>query len=171
MKRHPALTFVPAVEDEHPFSSAGSSVSGAEATGLSSYAQSQKTHCNCIVCGAQNPISLGLEFSVLPDGSVVSSFKGNTLFQGYTGILHGGIIAALLDATMTHCLFHNGIQAVTGDLKIRFIEPVPCSAQLKLYAKINTSFNPLYKVDSELTCDKRLMAEGHARFMDPSGSF
>jgi acyl-coenzyme A thioesterase PaaI-like protein len=132
------------------------------------YAERQKSHCNCIVCGNSNPISLGLKFSILPDGGVFSMFKGSALFQGYHGILHGGIIAALLDATMTHCLFHNKIQAVTGDLQIRFLKPVPCSSSLELRARIDSSFSPLYKLSSELTCEKQLMARGKAKFMETS---
>ena len=130
------------------------------------YANFQKSHCNCIVCGTNNPISLGLEFDIKPDGSVCADFKGRALFQGYRGILHGGIIAALLDAAMTHCLFHHGIQAVTGDLQVRFLKPVPFSALLHLRAKISSSFPPLHKLDSELTCNKHLMARGRARFID-----
>ena len=72
---------------------------------MTGYDEQQKTHCNCIVCGAGNPISLGMKFEIKPNGSVGATFKGNSLFQGYRGIIHGGFISALLDATLTHCLF------------------------------------------------------------------
>ncbi len=134
---------------------------------MKNYNEYQKNHCQCIMCGTSNPISLRLEFNVAPDGSVRSQFKGNSLFQGYTGILHGGIIAALLDATMTHCLFHHGIEAVTGELQIRFLESVPCSAQLDLHGKLVSEYSPLYKLESELFCDNRLMARAKAKFMKP----
>ena len=135
---------------------------------LSDYIDYQKTHCNCIVCGSNNPISLGLKFLSQPDGSVSTQFRGSSLFQGYQGIVHGGIIATLLDATMTHCLFHNGIEAVTGDLQIRFLKPVPCSSQLELRAWIQTRFSPLYKVESEMICQRDVMAQGKAKFMETS---
>ncbi|MCP4606321.1 MAG: PaaI family thioesterase [Proteobacteria bacterium] len=131
------------------------------------YIEHQKSHCNCIVCGSDNPISLGLKFNVEPDGSVRTQFRGSSLFQGYKGILHGGIIAALLDATMTHCLFHQGVEAVTGDLQIRFLESVPCGSQLDLHGRLVSKFSPLYKLESELICDKRLMARAKANFMKP----
>lgn len=92
------------------------------------------------------------------------------MFQGYRGILHGGIIASLLDASMTHCLFHHGIQAVTADLQIRFLKPVPCVAPLKLWARIVDSHPPLYKVVSELTHNKHLMATAQAKFMNTTDS-
>jgi acyl-coenzyme A thioesterase PaaI-like protein len=67
---------------------------------------------------------------------------------------------------MTHCLFHNGIEAVTGDLEVRFLRPVPCNARVDLRARIERPSPPLYKVYSELTCDRRLMARATGRFMD-----
>ena len=131
----------------------------------SEYARQRESHCNCIVCGTSNPISLGLKFEIRADGSVASHFEGSSLFQGYRGILHGGIVAALLDATMTHCLFHHGVKAVTGDLQVRFLNPVPFDAQLDVHARITKAFPPLYKLESELIAGKRLMARGKGTFM------
>ena len=81
------------------------------------YIEHQMSHCNCILSGRQNPISLGLAFDISTDGGVFTQYEANALLQGYEGILHGGIIAALLDAAMTHCLFHHNIEAVTGALE------------------------------------------------------
>ncbi len=129
------------------------------------YAECQQSHCNCIVCGIRNPVSLGLSFTVNPDGSVSSQFSGSSLLQGYTGILHGGIISALLDASMTHCLFHLGIKAVTGRLDVRFVEPVPCETMSTVRASLMDSHPPLYKLKSVLTCERRVMARAQATFM------
>ena len=103
------------------------------------YDMCHKSHCNCIVCGSRNPVSLGLVFDVMADGTVSSQFRGSALMQGYDGILHGGIIAALLDASMTHCLFHLGVEAVTGTLDVRFVKPVPCDALLTVRASFAIS--------------------------------
>jgi acyl-coenzyme A thioesterase PaaI-like protein len=129
------------------------------------YEMCHKSHCNCIVCGSQNPVSLGLAFDVNADGTVSSQFRGSALLQGYEGILHGGIIAALLDASMTHCLFHLGIEAVTGTLDVRFVKPVPCDALLTVRASLTDAHRPLYKLKSVLTCDHRVMARARASFM------
>ena len=85
--------------------------------------------------------------------------------QGYDGILHGGIIAALLDASMTHCLFHLGIEAVTGTLDVRFIKPVPCDATLTVRANLTDSHPPLFKLKSVLMWDRHIMARAQAKFM------
>lgn len=130
-----------------------------------SYSTCLESHCNCIVCGRRNPIGLGLAFEVGADGVVTSRFRGNKLFQGYDGVLHGGIISALLDASMTHCLFHAGVQAVTGSLDVRFVETVPCDAVLTIRAHLAEARPPLFKLKSELLFGRRLMAHAEARFM------
>ncbi len=99
------------------------------------------------------------------DGSAHTSFRGSSLFQGYSGILHGGIVATLLDATMTHCLFHHGVRAVTGDINVRFLKPIPFNSDLNLRAWITLSHSLLYKLESELTCGRTQLARGKARFM------
>jgi hypothetical protein len=81
----------------------------------------QNKHAHCFICGDQNPRSLGLEFQAVDVDTVCATFQASPELQGYDGILHGGVIAALLDAAMTHCLFHRGIQAMTGDLHVRFL--------------------------------------------------
>ena len=126
-----------------------------------------KSHCNCIVCGNSNPASLGLQFFKLADGSVHGSFKGNTLLQGYAGILHGGIISSLLDAAMAHCLFHHNIEAVTGELNVRFLHPVPCHARLDISARLLQHHGPIYRLESEIHSDNQKLAKATARFMEP----
>ena len=132
---------------------------------MSDYVRCQKSHCNCIVCGNQNPLSLGLSFDVSTDGTVSAHFEGSASLQGYDGILHGGIIAALLDAAMTHCLFHSGIEAVTGALEVRFVKSVPYNAKLTIRAYLTDSRPPLYKLKSFLECDGLVMARAQAKFM------
>jgi acyl-coenzyme A thioesterase PaaI-like protein len=96
---------------------------------------------------------------------VCTKFQAYPGLQGYDGILHGGVIAALLDAAMTHCLFYRGVQAVTGDLRIQFLQPVPCNSLLDLRAKVLSVTPPLYCVKAELVFEQRVMAWAEAKFM------
>jgi acyl-coenzyme A thioesterase PaaI-like protein len=41
----------------------------------------------------------------------------------YTGLLHGGMTSTLLDAAMTHCLFMQGVQALTAELTVDSFHP------------------------------------------------
>lgn len=120
-----------------------------------------------MMCGGNNPLSVGLSFRVTESGMVCASFQARADYQGYDGIMHGGFIAALLDAAMTNCLFKNGIVALTGDLHVRFHKPVPCDASIDLKAQIVSKSPPLFFVRSELVCGKAVMASAEAKFMKP----
>lgn len=126
---------------------------------------SEKSHKYCLLCGKENPFSLGLEFYMDEKGLVSSSFCGNKKFQGYEGILHGGVISALLDSTMTNCLALNGIEAVTGELKVRYLESIPYNACLDIRAWITGSKSRLYFLKSEIKYNNKLMARAEALFM------
>ncbi len=128
-------------------------------------AGTENGHAHCLLCGARNSGSWGLRFCAAGDGTVQATFQAHPGLQGYEGLLHGGVVAALLDAGMTHCLFHHGIQAVTGDLHIRFVEPVPCRAALRIRALVQRATPPLYRLRAELLCDEHLMAWAEGRFM------
>ena len=123
------------------------------------------SHAGCLLCGAQNPLSMRLQFGADENQVVHAEFKANDMLQGYQGIVHGGVICALLDSAMTHCLFNHSIEAVTGELKVKFILPVPCHANLQLRAWVEKATNPLYLLKADLTGDGRLLASAEAKFM------
>ncbi len=108
---------------------------------------------------------LGLRF--WPDGanSVVASVRPRPEWQGYAGILHGGVVSTLLDAAMTHCLFHHEVEAMTASLKVRFIEPTPCAGQLDLRATLSDQRRHVYLLDAELMNHGRVLARAEARFI------
>lgn len=122
-------------------------------------------HVKCLLCGEKNPWSLNLNFSPGSDGAVSARFQPHHGLQGYTDILHGGVIAALLDAAMTHCLFHHNIQAVTGDLHVRFVQPVSCDSVVSIRAWILSVSAPLYRLKAELLHEDQVMAWAEAKFM------
>lgn len=134
-------------------------------TTTSSHPAQIKNHAHCIMCGDLNQLSLRLKF--LPDesGAVSASFQGNVLLQGYDGILHGGVISALLDSAMTHCLFHRQIEAVTGELLVKFATPVSYNAWLTVRGWLVSATPPLYVLKAELLQAGMVVASAEAKFM------
>lgn len=122
-------------------------------------------HSRCLFCGHLNPRSLNLCFSSDGKGVVRAQWRAESELQGYDDILHGGVIAGLLDAAMTHCLFYQGVQAVTGELQVRFLQPVPCEALLELRAWLVVARPPLYRVAAEVIYEQNIMARAEAKFM------
>jgi len=125
----------------------------------------QNGHSKCLLCGNLNPRSLNLSFLADGTGGVRTEFKAHNELQGYDDILHGGVIASLLDAAMTHCLFHHGVQAVTADLHVRFVKPVSCNVSLEIRACVLSSYPPLYRLRAEILLDKHVMAWAEAKFI------
>ncbi len=69
-----------------------------------------QAHANCVVCSPANSRSLCLEFTASDDGGVQARFDCDQTFEGYTGMLHGGVIASLLDIALSEsaagCISH-----------------------------------------------------------------
>jgi acyl-coenzyme A thioesterase PaaI-like protein len=122
-------------------------------------------HDGCLLCGEANPWSLKIAFQADDNGSVHARMQSHSGLQGYEGTMHGGVISALLDAAMTHCLFHQEVQAVTGDLRVRFLWSIPCHSVLYLEAWVTSARPPLYCLRAELLEAGRLAAWAEAKFM------
>jgi len=113
-----------------------------------------------MVCGTRdnNPDTVNLMFSEHPDGSVCADYTADYRHQGYTGLLHGGMTSTLLDAAMTHCLFMQGVQALTAELTVRFISPVCTGDKLMVCARLL----------AWLTKGPQKVARATAKFIVPS---
>ena len=85
---------------------------------------SDRCHPACFACRPAMEGGLGLRFFPGPNGCVEARFACDGRYQGYPDRLHGGIVAMLLDAAMTHCLFAQQIRAFTAKLSLRYLHPV-----------------------------------------------
>ena len=92
-----------------------------------------------MVCGQSNPFGLGLKFVCEEDGSVAATFLGHPALEGFQGFLHGGMIASLLEGAMTNCLFAHGCVAMTGELNVRYREPVVIGEEMRIRGWIKRS--------------------------------
>jgi acyl-coenzyme A thioesterase PaaI-like protein len=123
-------------------------------------------HAGCVACGQRNGQGLRLRFRVGNAGRVESSFGCGTAFQGYPGFLHGGIVATLLDAAMTNCLFAHGLVGLTGELRVRYRHPVDTGKTARVYAWLEHSAHCLHHLRAELEQDKVVKASASSRFME-----
>ena len=91
-------------------------------------------HRQCFACGPANPDGLGLHFESSGADGVVAHNTLDEKFQGYDGVVQGGIVSLLLDSAMTNCLFRLGIKAMTARLNVRFRSPVQTRIPLEVTA-------------------------------------
>ncbi|MBA2753721.1 MAG: PaaI family thioesterase [Chloroflexia bacterium] len=86
----------------------------------------------CFGCGALNPHGLHLRFRITPEG-IEAPFTPLVTHEGYTGMVHGGIVSTLLDEVMAWSLYRLDIWAVTAKMAVSFRRPVrvgePCLAE------------------------------------------
>lgn len=82
-----------------------------------------KTEDYCFVCGKSNPKGLKVLFNH-GDGKALAEVILEDEYQGYSGIIHGGIISALIDEACVYAANSLGFNTVTAELKIRFKNPL-----------------------------------------------
>jgi len=90
----------------------------------------------CFGCGPANPAGLQLEFLIAEDGSVVCFATIPGTFDGHPGYLHGGIIATLLDETMSKAVRASGISSMTRQLEAEYLRPVPSDVPIRLEGRV-----------------------------------
>jgi acyl-coenzyme A thioesterase PaaI-like protein len=129
----------------------------------------QEVHPDCISCSPTHSTGLHLGFSVREDGGVEAAFPCGEIYQGYPGLLHGGITSMLLDAAMANCLFSHGKAALTSRLIVRFLLPVVLGDRAEVRAWLKDCSPPLFVLEAELTQNGRVMAAGAAKFIDRAG--
>ena len=93
---------------------------------------------HCFVCGVENPIGLHLKFYETAPGEVTADLNLPNIYQGYPGIVHGGVIAAMLDEAAGRA--HMGpVDAprfmFTARLDIRYRKNVPVGQPLRLVGR------------------------------------
>ena len=125
-------------------------------------------HAACVVCGARNPRGLRVQFCVVADGSVEATFPCRKDLEGYPHILHGGVIASLLDGAMTNCLFAHGITAVTAELTIRYHTPVAIDQPVTIRAWLDHSAHGYHRLTANLRQNGRVAATARAKFVSTS---
>ena len=123
-------------------------------------------HTDCFVCSRENEQGLHLKFHVVDDGEVKADFIFNEDFAGYSGMLHGGIISAVLDGAMTNCLFAQGCTAVTADFRVRFRHQVITEQMAGVRAWITRSTPPIYELKAEITQNHQVKIIATGKLME-----
>jgi uncharacterized protein (TIGR00369 family) len=121
-------------------------------------------HRNCFACSSNNGTGLGLKFYKQEDGSVVGSFFANPKFEGYSGIIHGGITATLLDSAMTHCLLMKDIPALTGRLSIKYSTPIRTGTVVKLEAGVVGQRHETFILEVKASVDGKKVASAEGKY-------
>jgi acyl-coenzyme A thioesterase PaaI-like protein len=122
----------------------------------------------CFICGLQNPVGLHLHIYETEPGVVESTYIAPDHFQGYPGVLHGGIVGAILDELCGRSQMGADLIAprfmFTARLEVRYRKNVPIGKRLRIVGKAGKSrgksaeaWAGIYDPDTN-----ELLAEGNA---------
>jgi acyl-coenzyme A thioesterase PaaI-like protein len=97
----------------------------------------------CFICGLENPVGLHLHIYETEPGRVESTYLAPDHFQGYPGVLHGGIVAAIIDEISSRAQMgsdpSNPRFMFTAKLEVKYRKNVPVGKHLKLIGQAGTS--------------------------------
>jgi acyl-coenzyme A thioesterase PaaI-like protein len=92
----------------------------------------------CFICGVENPVGLHLRIYEIEPGVIETTYTAPEHFQGYPGVLHGGIVATILDEISGRS--HMGSAdhprfMFTAKLEVKYRKNVPTGKPLKVVGK------------------------------------
>ncbi|MGA1846628.1 hotdog fold domain-containing protein [Deferribacter abyssi] len=123
----------------------------------------------CFVCGAQNPIGLKHLFYV-EDNFVCSDVFIPDGYNGFKGIVHGGITTALLDETMGWCAYVFGYGKnlyFTRKLQIKFKKSLSIEHPYKIMTNVIEIKKGIVAVKGKIIDkNKNVFAEGEGYFVE-----
>ena len=79
------------------------------------------SHCFC--CGVSNAQGLRLRYYYPQPGEAATSFTIPDHFTGWKDVVHGGLLAMVLDETMACACASKGLKGFTAEISVRFRQP------------------------------------------------
>jgi uncharacterized protein (TIGR00369 family) len=140
--------------------------------GRNSGAASVKTPPNvCFGCGPANRKGLHLKFAVETDRETAAAVVRGTMrmpahYQGSRKVLHGGMVALLLDEAMGKFNKLDEVVAPTAELSVRYVRPVPVAERIVVEARRLRQEGRNYWREATIQDERgTLLARGEGRFV------
>ncbi len=114
----------------------------------------------CFVCGPENRVGLQVQFNIDSDSrKAEATVVISDNYQGWQGVVHGGIISTLLDEAAIYACRPLSIYAVTAGLDVRFFKPVSTNIELRVISEVQSSKRRMAVVKSCVWQNGELMSE------------
>jgi uncharacterized protein (TIGR00369 family) len=123
---------------------------------------------NCFACGTENPIGLNLQFYRLAD-VVCTEVTLDKQYEGWEGVIHGGIVSTLLDEVMSWAIMYTKkVFLVTRKMDIKYVRPVLVGTPLRVAGRLmDDSQPPKIKARAEIRDDQgRLLVRSNGEFVE-----
>jgi acyl-coenzyme A thioesterase PaaI-like protein len=114
--------------------------------------EAMKEYNMCFGCGPNNPIGLKLKFDW--DGETARAvFTPDKRFQGWSGYLHGGITACVLDEAMGQVAMFAGFHNVTAKMQVRYRKMARIDKTYTITCSVARKTSRLIETDARLIAD------------------
>jgi acyl-coenzyme A thioesterase PaaI-like protein len=125
-----------------------------------------RTQNGCVVCGQDNSYGLRIQYVLGRDGAISAEWQPTENWEGFEGIVHGGIISTVLDEAMSKAVAAMNYEALTGELRVRFRHHVAAGENLRIRGWVVEKVKRLVKAEATLTAaDGSERAHAWARFL------
>ena len=91
---------------------------------------------HCFVCGKDNPAGLKIEWKTR-DNVTEAQFTLFKAYQGWKDVVHGGILATVLDEAMTRLAWQKFGGAVTAEMTVRYLKPARVGDRLSVRGEVD----------------------------------
>lgn len=123
---------------------------------------------HCFGCGGAN--ARGMQLTFEQDDArqrIRGTFRVGEQYQGGPGFVHGGIIATLLDEVMAKVSRFTKGHAVTGELTVEYLRPVPVDEDLIVEGwEVEQNGRNRSRMGEIRDTSGALLARGRARFVE-----
>jgi acyl-coenzyme A thioesterase PaaI-like protein len=126
----------------------------------------------CFVCGVENPSGLNLRFYETGPGEVTAEVRAPERFQGFPGVVHGGVVAAVLDEAAGRAVMAGAPTRFmyTAKLEVSYRQPTPVGVLLQLTGRVSRLRGRLARATAELRLpDGTLTADAEALLAEVPG--
>ena len=123
------------------------------------------SHRECFACGAYNGVGLRLHFEVSGDGVAMARWKPTAAFRSYPDRVHGGVIATLLDSSIVHALFAQGIAGVTAEMTVRYLRGMNVVDEVCVRGWVESTRHGIHFCRAEARQAESLVVKAAAKFM------
>jgi uncharacterized protein (TIGR00369 family) len=107
----------------------------------------------CFACGMANESGLRMRIVPTEDGCR-AIFTPQRRHEGFAGVIHGGIVASLLDEVIAWACRLQGYNAVTAEITVRYKQVVPVGQPIEVIGRITREHGRLVLGESLIRNEK-----------------
>lgn len=122
----------------------------------------------CFACGPDNPIGMKLKVNRSEKGRASFVWTPCREYQGWSGVLHGGIITTLLDEAMAYATGSITKGAATAGIEVSFRKPINTEEEISVSASLEKERGRLILMSAVLFQGGEEKAMAKAKFVVPT---